>query len=185
LEDREKRNSGVKVVFAVVIVVLLAIIGVLVYKLTHLPQPEAPAQVAEQTVPEGNIFDYDSSAVALDDSSLLKSLQDMADKAKEGTMTLKMKTEAVSTDGLNFVCALANAPDNRYDMFMTLYLDETGEELYKSGLIPLGMEIDNFQVNRQLSPGSHECTLVYSQVNDDKATIHSTVNVGLTLTVTE
>jgi hypothetical protein len=100
-------------------------------------------------------------------------------------MTLKMKTTAHSTDGLNFACALANSPDNRYDMFMTLYLDETGEELYKSGLIPLGMEIGTFQINRKLDPGTYDATLVYTQVNDDKATIHSTVNVGLTLSVAE
>jgi hypothetical protein len=69
-------------------------------------------------------------------------------------------------------------------MFMTLYLDDTGEEIYKSGLIPLGMEINTFQTNRKLDPGTYEATLVYTQVNDDKATVHATVNLGLTLNVT-
>jgi hypothetical protein len=98
-------------------------------------------------------------------------------------MTLEMKTSAESSDGLNFSCELANASENRYDMFLTLYLDETGEELYRSGLIPLGMEIHGFTINRKLNPGTYNATLVYNQVNDDKSTIHSTINVGLTLTV--
>jgi len=185
LEEKSRTNGGLKVIIAVIIIVLLGIICVLLYKLTHLPQPEPQTIVEAPTAPDGNVFDYDTSAVATDEDSLAKALEDMANKAKEGTMTLRMKTTASSTDGLNFSCALANAPDNRYDMFMTLYLDETGEELYKSGLIPLGMEINSFQVNRQLAPGTYEATLVYSQVNDDKTTIHSTVNVGLTLSVSE
>jgi hypothetical protein len=185
LEEKGKTNGGLKIVIAITIIALLGVICFLLYKLTHLPQPEPQVIVEAPEVPEGNVFDYDTSAVATDEDSLTKALEDMANKAKEGTMTLKMKTTASSSDGINFACALANAPDNRYDMFMTLYLDETGEELYKSGLIPLGMEIDSFQINRQLNPGTYDCTLVYSQVNEDKTTIHSTVNVGLTLSVSE
>lgn len=180
--EKEKSNTKLKVVFAVVIVALLAVIGVLVYKLTHIPEPEAP-QVQESVQPEGNLFDYDDSAVAIDEDSLAKALSDMADKVKDGNMSLEMKTTASSSDGLNFSCKLANAPENRYDMFMTLYLDETGEELYRSGLIPLGMEINNFQISRKLAPGTYESTLVYTQVNDDKSTVHASVNVGLTLNV--
>lgn len=181
--EKEKSNTKLKVVFAVVIVALLAVIGVLVYKLTHMPEPEAP-QAQESTMPEGNLFDYDDSAVAIDENSMSKALLDMVDKVKDGNMSLEMKTTAVSPDGTNFSCKLANAPENRYDMFMTLYLDDTGEEIYKSGLIPLGMEINTFQINRKLDPGTYEATLVYTQVNDDKATVHATVNVGLTLNVT-
>jgi hypothetical protein len=180
--EKEKSNTKLKVVFALVIVALLAVIGVLVYKLTHIPEPEMP-QVQETVPPADNLFDYDNSAVAIDEDSMSRALTDLAEKVKDGNMSLEMKTSAASNDGVNFACKLANPPENRYDMFMTLYLDDTGEELYKSGLIPLGMEIGNFTINRKLDPGTYEATLVYTQVNDDKATVHASVNVGLTLEV--
>jgi len=181
--EKEKSNNKLKVVFVLVILVLLSVIGVLVYKLTHIPEPEVP-QVQADVQPEGNLFEYDNSAVAIDEDSLSKALDALADKVKDGNMNISMKTTATSSDGSNFACKLANAPENRYDMFMTLYLDDTGEEIYKSGLIPLGMEIETFQTNRKLDPGNYEATLVYTQVNDDKATVHATVSVGLTLQVT-
>jgi hypothetical protein len=184
LEEKANNNVKLKVIFSIVIIALLAVIGVLVYKLTHIPEPEA--QVAQETAapaPEGNLFDYDNAAVAIDEDSLLRALQDMADKVQDGQINLQMRTTARSNDGVNFSCKLANSPENRYDLFLTLYLDETGEEIYKSGLIPLGMEISNFQTNRKIEKGNHEATLVYTQVNDDKATVHATANVGLTLVV--
>jgi hypothetical protein len=117
----------------------------------------------------------------MDEDSLAQAVKDLL--ADEGTMALEMQVEADSTDGTNFTCSIANSPRNKYDVYMVLYLDETGEELYRSGLVPLGKKLDRFTVNRQLEKGSYECTLVYNQVEDDHATTHARVNVGLTLNV--
>jgi hypothetical protein len=182
--EREKSNIGLKIVFAIVIVALLGVIGVLLYKLNHQVVPETEVAEAPQPAEAGDGIGYDSGVVAIDESSLQKAYDDMAEKAKEGTMALSMKTTARSSDGVNFSCKLANAPENLYDMYMVLHLDETQEEIYRSGLIPLGMEIESFQINKKLPKGSHQATLTFVQVNDDKVTTHSRVNVGLTLDVT-
>jgi len=180
--EKEKSNKKLGVILGVVIVALVAVIGVLAWKLTHQPQPEVVEKEPEVTE-DANALAYDSSAVATDEDSLRRAVDDLAKKAAEGTMALEMRTTANSTDGENFTCTLANAAENRYDMYMTIYLDDTGEEIYKSGLIPLGMQIETFKTKRKLDPGTYETTLVYNQVEKDRATLHSKVSVGLTLTV--
>ena len=179
--EKEKSNKKLGVILGVVIVALVAVIGVLAWKLTHQPQPEVVKE--PEATEDTNAMAYDSSAVATDGDSLQRAVDNLAKKAAEGTMALEMRTTATSTDGEHFACTLANAAENRYDMYMVIYLDDTQEEIYKSGLIPLGMKIENFKTNRKLDPGSYEATLVYNQVEKDRATIHSKVSVGLTLTV--
>lgn len=183
--EKEKNNKK-SVILIIVIIILLAVIGVLVWMILHPKQAEpveapAPEQTETTESAAANALAYDSSVVAMDEDSLQKAMKDLL--AEEGTMALDMQVEANSSDGQNFTCDLANTPSNRYDMYMVLYLDETGEELYRSGLVPLGSKITSFSTNRKLDPGSYECTVVYNQVEDDHATTHAKVNIGLTLNV--
>lgn len=98
-------------------------------------------------------------------------------------MALKMQTQAVSSDGKLFDCYLGNSTSNRYDMFLVLYLDETQEEIYRTGLIPIGAHIEQFELEEALPSGTYEATLVFNQVEEDQETIHAQVNVGLVLVV--
>jgi hypothetical protein len=180
--EKEKSNKK-NVILAVIIVLLLGVIGVLVYIVLHPAKPEVVVvrEETEQEVSEPQGLAVDSAAVAIDDESLKKALEQLA--ASEGSMALEMKATAYSTDGKTFACSLANSARNKYNMYMVLYLDEAGEEIYRSGLIPVGKKIESFTIDRQLSKGTHECTIVYTQVEDDNATVHATVNVGIDLTV--
>lgn len=126
---------------------------------------------------------YEANVITEDEDALQDAVDALYKQAKEGQMVLQMQTQASSVDGLNFTCSLANAKENRYDMFMVLYLDETQEEIYRSGLIPLGGKIVEFTTTKQLEPGNYEATLVFNQVEEDRETIHAQVNVGLQLIV--
>lgn len=172
--EKEKSNNKKKVVLTIVIILLLGVIAFLVWYILR-PQEE------EADTSDIDVFEYDTTAVALDEESLQKAVDAL--RAKDGTMALEMKATARSSDGQNFTCKLSNSLRNNYDMFMVIYLDETQEELYRSGLIPTGKMIDKFTTNRKLDPGEYECTIVYNQVEDDHATVHAQVNIGLTLSV--
>jgi hypothetical protein len=165
-----------------VIILLLAVIGVLVWMVLH---PKQEAVVEQQPVTESasgsDEIAYDTGVVAVDDDSLQKAVDEMM--AKQGSMALEMKVNAYSNDGSNYQCSIANSPRNSYDMYMILYLDETQEEIYRSGLIPVGKKLDHFTTSKLLESGSHDCTLTYVQVEDDHKTTHATLSVGLTLNV--
>jgi NADH:ubiquinone oxidoreductase subunit 3 (subunit A) len=179
--EKEKSNTK-SVILIIVIILLLAVIGVLVWMVLH---PKQEAVVEQQPVTEAQSdsdeIAYDTATVAVDEESLQKAVDEMM--AKQGSMALEMKVNAYSKDGTNYECSIANSPRNSYDMYMIIYLDETQEELYRSGLIPVGKKIERFSTNRQLESGNHECTLTYVQVEDDHKTTHATLSVGLTLTI--
>jgi hypothetical protein len=177
--EKEKSNKK-SVILIIVIILLLAVIGVLVWMVIH-PKTVVEESVTTESSGESDEIAYDTGVVAVDEESLQKAVDDMM--AKSGTMALDMKVSATSDDGTNFQCNIANSSRNSFDMYMILYLDETQEEIYRSGLIPVGKKIDHFATSRPLEAGSHDCTLTYVQVEDDHKTTHATLSVGLTLTV--
>lgn len=176
--SRKEKSGKTGIILMAVVIVLLAVVIVLLVMF----RPREPAK--SDTLPAaGGALTYDTAVVLDDPETLQKLVDEMVRKAAEGTMTLEMQVDAVSSDGLTFSCYLANAVENNYDMFMTLYLDETKEEIYRSGLIPLGGRIESFALTEELAKGNHSCTLVFNQVEEDLQTIHAQVNVGLNLIV--
>lgn len=180
-QGSRKEKSGKKgvILLAAIIILLLAAVIVLLVVMLLRKEPEKPQEIPAA----GGVLTYDASVVLDDPETLQKLVDEMVRKAEEGMMTLEMQVDAVSSDGLTFSCYLANAVENNYDMFMTLYLDETQEEIYRTGLIPLGGRIESFTLAEALEEGNHTCTLVFNQVEEDLQTIHAQVNVGLNLIV--
>jgi len=184
LDKEKKTNNRLAIILASVVgILLIATIVVLVIVLTKTRYQNVTDTSNGNGQTQSNVIGYEANVVTTDEETLQKLVDEMVSKAAEGTMALEMKTEAVSSDGTNFDCYIANSVSNNYDMFVVIYLDETQEELYRSGLIPLGSRIEKFTSSVKLSPGTYVGTIVYNQVEDDQATIHSQVNIGLQLIV--
>lgn len=171
---KERKNTKVLLCMAVLMFLCVALVLVCVLLLSR------KESAREET---GNGLEYESNVVLDNQDELQKAVDALYEKAAEGQMGLEMQTQASSKDGSQFTCYLANAKKNTYDMYMVLYLDDTQEEIYRSGLIPVGGRLEEFIINKTLDSGNHEATLVYNQVEEDRQTVHSQVNVGLTLIV--
>lgn len=170
------------ILVTILIVLLLVVVGILVFLLAN-KEGSQPVDSANSEGPSGGALQYEASIILDDPKSLQDSINEMRAKAEEGQMVLEMKHQAFSKDGQNFTCYLANAKENNYDMYMIFYLDETQEEIYRTGLIPLGARIETFTLEESLEKGIHEITIVFCQVEDDMETLHAKVNVGLQLVV--
>lgn len=182
--DKEKNNNkSLWIILAVVVVLLVAVVAVLIVVILKKNNVNDVQQVTENSGNGGAVFEYESSAVATDPVTLQELYDKMLEEAKEGTMALEMQTESFSENGTDFNCYIANAINNKYDMFVVIYADETEEEIYRSGLIPVGSRIESFTSSKKFEPGVYSATIVYNQVEDDHATIHAQVNIGLNLNV--
>lgn len=128
---------------------------------------------------------YESGAVTVtDQDELQKMIDGMIQKTKDGTMSLEYKNVAVSNNGRDFSCYIANSIKNKYDMFFGIYKDATlKDELYLTELIPPGSGMKNIQLKKQLKSGTHNVVLVFTQVREDHKTIKSQISVQLTLSV--
>lgn len=186
--QKQKNNSKIVIIImAVLIVVLIVLIAMLALR-KDTPSEDndsasADTTVSQQTLSPGVLM-YDANAVGLSEDDLQKQVDEMFERAKEGTMALQFKNTAFSADGINFSCEIGNSIKNNYDMYINIYKDDSLEEqILLTGLIPPGSGIENFQSEVQLDPGRYEALLVLTQVEDDHATLHAQLSVVLNLVV--
>lgn len=137
------------------------------------PEPSAPP-----------VLHYAEGVTVVDDEDSLQDAVDgMLDKASQ-SMVVSYQGEAFSEDGENFSCYIANSDANPLDMYIGIYLGEDlSDELFLSGLIRPGQVFEQIQLEHPLEKGSYDCYLTMTQVEDDHATIHGQVVLGITLTV--
>jgi len=173
------------------VIVLSAIIGVLVIAMVvaaiivipKLNKPEASEPSTEEQKP---VLSYEGSVILANEDDLQNLVNDMVEKAQEGNIAIEYKNMAVSDNGTDFSCYIMNSVSNNYDFYLEIFTDATlEEEIYLSGLIPVGNGIDHFATSKQMGVGTHDAVLVMTQVEDDHATIHAQVMVGLTLIVNQ
>jgi hypothetical protein len=132
----------------------------------------------EEKLPGGQIA-YEAGVITSEEAA-----RRAAEEAKvdSGSIALELSVVAFSSDGQTFSCYIANAAENRYDVYIIL-LDENDEEVYRSGLVPVGSVLQTFTTYEPLTDGDHRCTLVYHQIDDDHSTEIGTVAAGITLSV--
>lgn len=75
-----------------------------------------------------------------------------------------------------------NASSNSTDIYFDLLRRDTGETIYASPVIPLGMHIQNFALDTPLQAGSYDCMVTYHMIDEEQNTL-GTLNVAVTVIV--
>lgn len=110
-----------------------------------------------------------------DADALQREYDEMMEASKQKGMTLSYQNDAVSENGVDVDCYIANSIDNDYDMFIAIYADSAfTDELYLSQLLRPGTAFNKIALNRKLDPGVHTVYVVYTQivVEDNEQKIH-------------
>lgn len=183
---RDKKNSKLVIILMVVIIVLL-IAGIVTAIVLFGKQSDdggSSAESEDETEPAVTIGYEGNGIVALSEDELKAQWERMMKEAEEGMVDLEYKNQAVSTDGVNFSCKIGNSISNKYDMYAGIYLDDAlTEQVVLTGLVPPGSEISSFKSDIPLDPGEYRAILVYTQVDDDHATIVAQTTIIITLVV--
>jgi hypothetical protein len=77
-----------------------------------------------------------------------------------------------------------NSITNTNDVYFDVYLADTEEKIFESPVIPLGSYIKNITLDKELSAGTYDCTIVYSLIDEDQ-TVLSDVSVAVVINVEE
>jgi ABC-type Na+ efflux pump permease subunit len=191
-ENKDSKSKLIIIVLIIVIVLLVVGIGAgAIFFLNSGKNQDTPAvttALSDSAEPAGSsnplILDYDAAAVALDEDSLSKAVEELREKAQSGYVNLKFKNLATSDDGIHFQCYLGNSDGNIYDMFFNIYKDATlSEQIYLSGLVSPGNVIESFDSEIKLDPGEYSAIIMFTSVSDDHTTMISQVPVEITLVV--
>lgn len=163
--DKKKKTA---VIVGVVVVLLLAVIGVLVFLLLKKDQPEPETY----TMDEGN---YEQI------------MEDMDAKVQEGYFETYMNTEWTFPDGTSKTedALLGNSPNNTKPIRCEVELAETGEVIYKTGVLPVGAVLDPFQLDKDLGAGTYDAVCrVYLLDEAEDGTYKDYSNAGFNITIT-
>lgn len=172
----EKKSSNNKIVIILLIVIVLLLAGGAVFFIMNREKPaEQGALNSDGTLP------YAANV------GMVKENEDLAQKLQEGTedrIPLHFSTGAQSSDGKNFKCVLGNPHGAQYDMYFDIYADEDcTDQIYLSGLVAPGSQIESFESNKTFPKGTHDVVLVVTTVEDDHKTLRLQTRVVLTLIV--
>ncbi len=179
--------------WALIVVPVALVIGVVVGIIAGratAPTPDPDAALdGSIDWEEGDRIGYATNVVTGDPETLQAAVDAMLQKSESGGMTLEYKNILVSDDGVNFTCYIANAAENTYDLFITIYADQQlTDQIYVSELLRPGSRFEKIALNKQMEPGTYSAYMVQTQVYDDESnsltqTIHTQVAVTVELVV--
>lgn len=154
----EKQKPLDKRLIAIIIGLLVVIIALLVFLLFR----QNLVTIDDNDTPR---IGYAGEARVMLDQDALQAAMD-AEMAKDGNVALLYRNNAYSENGTDFECYIVNSPANKYDMFLTIFADaELTDQVFLSGLIPVGSGFEQITLDRALEPGSHTLNVVVTQVD--------------------
>lgn len=172
--ESEQQRPNRKIVFLLAAVLLvLAVLLFFVLGRGNEPEDDTPKLAYAEGV-----------TVVEDPDALQKAIDEAYAKAAEGGVALEYKGDASSEDGVNFICYIANAVRNKYDMYIQIFADsELTDQLYLSGLIRPGSAFDHLELEHPLGSGTNTVYCVFTQVEEDLETVHAQVVVTMNFSV--
>lgn len=182
--DQEQKRKGSPLVLVLIIIIVVLVVAGAVLLLGKFGEKPAEDSLGDTSTP---LIGYEEGVTVVDDpDALQKAVDEMYAKAEEMGVPLEYQNDAYSNDGEKFECYIANPSSAPYDVFISVYSNpELTEQLYLSGLIKPGNAKRDIYLEKRLDAGKHRVYVVYSQVEEDHATIHQQAVVTMDFTVAE
>lgn len=138
----KKKKTGIIVGIVAIVILLLVIIGILVFMLFR----------KEADVPE------ESSGYVIDEGNYQQIQENMAEEVSEGYFETYMNTTWTFADGTSETqdAVLGNSPNNTKPIRCEVILNDTGEVVYETGVLPVGAILDPFKLSTDLEAGTYE-----------------------------
>ena len=146
-------------------------------------------EVTQEAAPDRSLvigYAEEGVTVVEDPQELTKALLQAIENAENSAIALEYKNEAFSKDGVNFDCYIANSLENKYDMFIQIFADETfQDELFLSQLIRPGQAFETLTLNHELPSGLTRVYVAMTQVETVKGEqfVHAQTFITMDFTV--
>lgn len=165
-------NKKAKILMACVCAVALLAVGaaVAIFIMMNNKEDDAP-----QTV------------YTMEEDNYQQIMENMSEQVQEGYFETYMTTEWVFPDGSSEAseAMLGNSPNNTKPIRCELFLDETGEMLFKTGVIPVGALVSPIKLDRDLDAGVYDATCMIYLMNDKgDGTFEDYSSAGFRVTLT-
>ena len=180
-----KENTNRNILIAVAAILLVIIIILLLHSCDVFGTKEPEAEVRE-SVHSG--IAYDSAAVegGWSEADIDSIVGGLNEKVEEGLINISMNTSPFFLNGSSEGnLMIVNETINRYPQVVEIVRNDTNEQIYKSGAIPVGSKIETAKLNTVLSAGKYECTALFYNVNPETGEYLGCAGAIIEITVME
>lgn len=103
---------------------------------------------------------------------------------EEGSLSISMNMNPVFLTGESSgSLMIENGPQNRYGQRVIILLDETGEEIYDSGYMPINSHIQEDKLKVNLEKGEYEATAMFTAYDEDLGTVVGQVAAKIKISI--
>lgn len=182
--DTMNKSISLKTLILVLIVIVVIAacgIGAVIYL---NGQKESEKQLENQGGSMMFLPDANAKEGGLDGESLSELYHEMIEKSEKNRIVVNFSETITLADGSSEAeVQIANPVENNYPMQFTIKLEDTGETVYESGLVPLGSHLSSIKLTKDLDAGVYPAVLTYNAFDEEANEIASYVSVGVTITV--
>jgi len=177
--EKPKKNKAIGIVIASLLVILIAIGIVLIFILLREKEPERTTGNNEIIGGRGIVATEENL------ESLIEELARPIDDASfvvNMSMTLNFDTWDQSSRSTYIKNDGANLRTVYFDIFLDDENGDIGEMIYSSPYIPVGRELRDFGLSKELPAGEYATTIIFNLVDDDYEKITELV-LGIRLNI--
>lgn len=111
--------------------------------------------------------------------------REVEDKVAKGMFETHMNTTWTFPDGKSpsSDAVMGNSASNNYAFYFTVTLSDTGETVFTSGLIPVGAQISEIKLEKELAAGAYSAVVAIHMVEDDGTPVENNMGINVTLNV--
>jgi uncharacterized protein (UPF0333 family) len=162
-----KRGFAIIIAFLVIIVILVGVIAFLLGRNTGGSDKES----AESSNESSRVVMTEGSRVILDAESAANVMDEMRNEVAEGMFECNMSMTWTFADGSakSNDAYVANSTNNKYPIYFDVILKDTDEKIYSSPVLPVGSELTNFALDKDLDPGTYKATVMYTLIRDEQS----------------
>lgn len=155
---KEKKR---RTMLVLIILILLGLCGGMLFYIYGFQKNSQKSRLARDEAALGGMLPGKSEEEI---SSLLNA------KVEEGMVDIGIQGEPVfERNGKKGRLGIENIAANHYSFQVDLVLNETGEQIYSSGLIDPGYYVEYVELNRALQAGDYEATATFTTYSLDES----------------
>jgi hypothetical protein len=126
-----------------------------------------------------------AGAKVVDQSNLSTIEEEIEDKVAKGMFETHMNTTWYFPDGKSPSknALMGNSASNNYPFWFTVMLSDTQEVVYTSSLLPLGTQIEEIKLDKDLEKGTYNAVVSLHMVDENGAEVESNMGFNITLII--
>lgn len=158
--DDKRKSRTIIILTAIFAVVVIALVGIIIYLLNRGDDDRQDAGTQRKVA--------DSVRTVIDEDSANDVMEQMREEVAEGMFECQMSMTWTFADGKteSSDAYVANSVNNTHPICFDVYMKDTEELLYASPVLPVGTDLTGFRLDKELSSGSYQATVMYSLLED-------------------